>query len=618
MSAQTQTKNSGSSVLATIRASLIAKPLAKCVLALVYATLLLIWGGATPSRLYGPSEFHRLQAKAILKGHFYIGDSLSNIQQNLALYHGKIQHVWGLGVGLWLAPFESFYHLFGSTDFPDRIAMGIAFALLAYYVLSTSSNVSAEYGKYAPIGFCALMLFYPAVLTLTNSRHLIYEDTILYASTVSMALLVATIRFALSKRLRDFYLCALLAAFSGLVRPTHLVYGAVGVLACSILLWIEKPGRKHILLSIAIFLSGLIFLGYTNSIRFGSPFEFGHRLTATSGPMVYLTRFQNSFCSASIPAANRELFGALFLSGVSTNLPSEETLEGEMPYSDLTAKVIPGQAGAARLRDIYTTSFDWTYLLIMIVAIGIACISIIKNKKGQDLAHPLGTRITIVLFGWFLFSAIPLWFFYLYFPTLSSRYLLDFGPAFSAISLLVWLFAAAHAPKISTLILLLWIALESRAANGGAPRYQLLTRQEALRTSSSYYGSLSEFNGQYSMNAHPVSSNIPFNGEGWNELTGHAAPVVSVFVDHPSFVELDVSGRIRLESPTGDDSYRARMGGAELHLESVQAMGELVHVRFKVPYDCQQTVELLSLCFIDGESEDNLASERKLMSIRWR
>src|SRR5215470_7189681 len=76
--------------------------LAVGVLAVAYAIGMLAAGGATWTRLYGPSPYHRLQADALLHGHLQIGDSIYNLDRSLAWYDGKIQQVWGLGVGLWL------------------------------------------------------------------------------------------------------------------------------------------------------------------------------------------------------------------------------------------------------------------------------------------------------------------------------------------------------------------------------------------------------------------------------------------------------------------------------------------------------------------------------------
>jgi hypothetical protein len=60
---------------------------------------------------------------------------------------------------------------------------------------------------------------------------------------------------------------------------------------------------------------GLALLFATNYFRFGSGFEFGHRLNLQSNLVgsMYATRFDHPFQEECLTSAARELFGALFL-----------------------------------------------------------------------------------------------------------------------------------------------------------------------------------------------------------------------------------------------------------------------------------------------------------------
>jgi hypothetical protein len=71
----------------------------------------------------------------------------------------------------------------------------------------------------------------------------------------------------------------------------------------------------RLLLGFGVFVlgGGLLFL--TNQMRFGSGWEFGHRLNVNrepSGAVFYTTRFEDPFRRVPLVEAARELFGALY------------------------------------------------------------------------------------------------------------------------------------------------------------------------------------------------------------------------------------------------------------------------------------------------------------------
>jgi len=107
------------------------------VFSIAYGVVMLGLNGMPISDLYSTSPYHRYQALALLHGHFYLSDSIYAIQPGLAWHNGQVHQVWGLGVGIWLLPFQAAWSLFGGGVFPDRIALAAAFALLGYYSIIT-------------------------------------------------------------------------------------------------------------------------------------------------------------------------------------------------------------------------------------------------------------------------------------------------------------------------------------------------------------------------------------------------------------------------------------------------------------------------------------------------
>jgi hypothetical protein len=594
--------------------------------AVAYAIGMLAWGGATWTRLYGPSPYHRLQAAALLSGHLYIGDSVYELEQNLVLHNDRIQHVWGLGVGMWLAPFELVYRLLGRSEFPDRLALGVAFALLAAYSGATGLQFARRYRRRAAgIGLVLATLFCPALLSLTNGRHLVYEDTGLYACLVSLGILTALIRVACYNRAADYFICAVLASLAGLVRPTHAIYGLGGLLVCSLIFYFRGRPRKYLLPGSGIFAAGVLFLAITNYLRFGSPTEFGHRLNATRGAMVYFTRFDNPFQSASLWDASKEMIGALFFSTGRVQFNSvEEPAPGQMFYTGLTTNAVKWQAPEARWRDMYMSAFDWSYAGLGLAGF-MGTLWWLRRRSARPFCHSEwhpGKSLAFGLLAWSAIGLAGLWTFYLRFHLLNARYLLDLAPGFLALTLLVWLGISRWIPKIALGLLLLWLGYEIHSSQNGMPRHYLLTRQEVLQGTTREAGrKLESFNGCYNLETTPSATRIAYNGEGWDENDGLAGAVVVLAVDRPEFVELTVEPRLTDGSFSASrDSYRARIGGTELPLEKTSTNGDLIRVRFKVPEEIRRRREnnLLFLCFIGKCTAEDRSSLRMLRTVCWR
>jgi len=112
----------------------------------------------------------------------------------------------------------------------------------------------------------------------------------------------------------------LATGLAGFVRPTLVAYGIAGIIIAFVytakLRWpIGKRLSGLILFCVA---GGLLSL--TNLYRFGSPFEFGHRLNLNGiDVMRFVTRFQDPFRSSSALSAAIELISSLFLAGNNFN-----------------------------------------------------------------------------------------------------------------------------------------------------------------------------------------------------------------------------------------------------------------------------------------------------------
>jgi hypothetical protein len=577
------------------------------VYALVYGAVMLSFGGTW---LYEPSPYHRFQAEALLHGHLYLSDSIDAMQPGLVWHDGHVQHVWGLGIGLWLLPFQAVWHLFGGQAFPDRIALGIAFALLAFFSGGTGLKFVRQGQWNIGLGIIWLVALCPALWTLTRASHLVFEETVLYSVLQSLCILVSLVRVVSFNSRTDYVLCCFLSAFAIWVRPTHAVYGLGAVLIASLAVWRCRHCLKEVMLGIGGWLASLALLAWTNYARFGSPAEFGHHLTISSGSMMYLTRFGNPFREASLFKAVKELFGLLFLTDpLGANAFANNLFLGQAPFT--------------RWRRLDLMAFDPSYAVSCLAAIAGAILWLVWQRRKNVTAiwlQPRGALILSLLM-WSSYSTAVLGWFYLYYPAIASRYLFDCAPVFTGFALMLWVLTPIRWNNFARALLAVWLIYEIVSAK--VPVQPQLAQNPPIQLALPHTQRvlLEDFNGIYTPDHHPAETKIAGNGYGWEPETGFTADVVSLAIDEPTFVELHVSERRASNGQTAlKDVYRAQIDGVSLPLRRVIREGDGLEVTFEIPVRVQNRhqIEILFLCFSDGYNFDNRNSERFLYSVRWR
>ena len=580
-------------------------------LALAYGAIMLSLGQGTLTQLWSADPYHRYQAVALLEGHLSLANSLDAMQPGLAWHDGHVHHVWGLGVAFWLIPFQVVWRLFGGQVFPDRVALGVAFALLAYYASSTGLRLAKDGRRSMGLGLIWTIVLCPPLWTLARVSQSVFEQTVLYAVLLSLGILVSVVRVVWFGSRRDFWLGCALSAWAAWVRPTFGIYGFAAVLVCSLFMASRHRAIKLAVSGCSIFLLSLVLLGLTNWVRFGRVLEFGHRLTVASSSMVYLSRFGNPYQQATRWGATKELAGLLFLS---------PNVHDAYAY---TEELFPGQTPETRFRRLYLTAFDPSYALGGIAALGAVLALISRHRRGRwsGLWQQPDTLLGLALFSWSGVALVGLGLFYLYFPIIESRYLLDFTPAFIGLIASVWVMIPRGWVRYA------WPLL------GGWLLYEIVTAEVAVQTPEQAEGktsesalphvasvSLNQFNGVYSPAHPPSETGLPWNGRGWAQ-NGFADDVVILAVDKPEFVTLEVDNRQGLNGqPARTDVYQAMIDGVLLPLDKVVRDDYGWQVRFAVPPELQKRAndEILFLCFSKGYDAEDRDSDRLLYSVRWR
>ncbi len=392
----------------------------------LYSVTFCVGTGVIPAwgRWYSPDLHYRSQTDAFFRGELSLAADPSMIDHDLVWSGSGVHQVWGLGVPAWRWVFEVLARWVWQADFPDSLCFMVALGIWGWWVLSTLSRMIERIVKkpclIASGGYLVLTLltlFNPCLVSMCSTRFAVYEEACAYAYLYGVGLMLAVAEMELAPSHRKLAWIALLAGLGPLVRPT-LVFqglGAMGVglwigrsSACTTGGWASRWGVPGMVYS-----GGVLLLLVTNRIRFGSALEFGHSLNfqVLFGSM-YATRFDHPFGEETLWDALAELLGAMF---------RVLDLNGDDYYAE---GVLGAQSRILRWREFYFTTFDIGWPLLWVVALALGC------RFGRGIGEPDGLMRGVAVVA--ISSCFALCGFYLRTPVISSRYICDFAPAFTA------------------------------------------------------------------------------------------------------------------------------------------------------------------------------------------
>ena len=587
------------------------------------------WG-----KWYSPSPHYRHQTDSLLQGRLSLSQSPMDTAHDLTWSEGGVHQVWGLGVPIWRLPFEAIARVCGFPAFPDRLSLAAALALWAAIVLNllspakhASETPEPSHGRNSLI--VGLILLCPVFVELFNSKFWVYEEAVAYEYLFGTGILVGLLKHLRAPTFRGSVFIAVLAGLGPLIRPTLIFYG-IGTVAALILIQPKARTFRGIIAVGLAFAMGPFLVLATNHLRFGHPMEFGHQLNLQHlfGSM-YATRFDHPFAKEPLTSSARELIGLLF------GTP-------DLNDFDLYRKgFFPAQSPTVRWRNLYLRTYDVSWLVGMVAGAGFAARSI----RFLGSSAPSGDRTrhegAVTAMIWSLCATIPLCGFYLRNEVISSRYLIDFAPAFvAALSALILGFdlpvrsikARTKAMRVAAYGFIVWIAVEGLLTQPLSPRPEALTYPEwlsihhrqdhapRLRVTSLSTGSMPI--GSVAPDSvppfHVPWDGIPHNGAGWDKVTGDTASVVILFVDDPQFIRVDVH-------PPKNTSQAALWVGAKLDREHLPltSITKLPEGRIRLLFEVRNAEkkaqpQVLFLAFGPPEALDASLSGYQLQSVNWR
>jgi len=621
-------------------------------LCLVVPFVLLVLTGLVPEWGYWYSSEDRPQAQtvALVEGHFSLGNALSGLQHDNTWSGGGVQQVWGLGVPFLRLPFALLARVFGFDPFPEQLILAFWLFCVTFWgcrvVVQTGSlheagwsGFSARVDYFSRIVALFLLLFFPDLITLLSSRMQVFEEVLVYTYLYGIAEALTLLWFIRKPQLKGWLILSAMAGLGAFIRPTLLFYGAASMLVAALLLFRNRPhpGRdeapKSFLFRLGLpgyswlwgpflFLlgGGLLFL--TNLKRFDDGFEFGHRLNVQHGDQMfgsmYSTRFDCPWQDEPLVSAGKELFGMLFLPAKFNN--------GNWYEQNL----FPGQSSTFRWRETYLRTYDLSILGLVLCSFTVGAVVWLRRKPkpleefSDDPATVSPSGEVGYLALWSFLAVVPLVGFYLWTPVITSRYMLDFGPAFAVaiFALYEWGYRKIKKPGWAILwgsVFLTWLlaelALSLVFGKQGIGWHPSIDRNKAISRQNRNL---------------PKNNETRFDGLGWKKDAGTAQAIVTVFVHDAEFLELELEPNQSLVdemAQKGETNYpkpdpeviRAKIGLEYLERESITKTEYGCKIRFKGPQRkvYQSGYQVAFLAMIAKEDLPYRYTPWFLNSVRW-
>jgi len=603
---------------------LIRKSIWGLYLVIFLTAFITIWTGIIPrwGAWYSDHLVYRWQTGNMLEGQVAMSMSPFGMDWDLAWGNGSVQQLFGLAVPLWRLPFEAIARAIGQPAFPDRIAFLLALAGVIYLVTRFHFLFSSKISSQLELPLCWYGLYptilFPPFLALCSSRFLAYEEAEAYGFLASLLLLIWTAWLWFRPNSISFLCLALASGLMLFIRPTLGVYGAASMALASLSVWQKERNIKLICLAGGLFLAGIGLLCWSNTTRFGSPFEFGHALAVNGmSVMGYATRFENPYHAEPLISAAKELFALLFL--------TRSLVRVDGYGSDL----FMWQSPTFRWRELYFSTYDLTmFLMLAVVYIWLARRAYCRLVRKEGFNN---INILEVVSLWSVVATAPLVLFYLRFPFISSRYLLDFGPAFSAASWVFFLLAlnwfGQRWPGKK------WMKLWVVVMFFGWWGYETMTIKSMQVSRPWTWKQVAD---KMAIDKdRPQRKNIPlvytngvafdeigirYNGMGWNPETGNTAACVVLFVENPDCLTLELAPADKTKiSPSDYDRIQAKIGIEFLKRESIASTAEGATIKFYGPRrkQYQTGIQMASLAMMSPQELNRGDSKFRLLKVSW-
>ncbi len=247
-----------------------------------------------------------------------------------------------------------------------------------------------------------------------NYRFDVYHQSIAYAYLYVYFLFLLLLKLYLKPDLKFYTIFVLLAGLTPHFRATAIIYGSV-LAICALLLIKSKIPITKLIKASALFFFFPILLLILNYSRYGSFMEFGYSLNISSFDLNdYSLRFDYPYAKENLASAALELFGALFQEKFNIT-----AFSFDLKYFNL-------QSSLPRFREFLFPTYGQLDLAVLLFCFLSGAYFFLFRLKRIHTSIPIKSQLynylPLIVFTLFILLAC----FYVYSPTMVSRYLLDF------------------------------------------------------------------------------------------------------------------------------------------------------------------------------------------------
>lgn len=516
---------------------------AYCVVCLVLIMLILTDLIPKVGTWYSSDQVLRMQTEAILDGHLAIKSVPYGHEHDWAWGNG-MQQVWGLGVPILQLPFQFAGKLVNNFGFPDRLiflALYIFVLSFFWYALNNENPVATSHSQLSNQVLILPLLIYAflnhGLINMIQDKFEQYEEVIAYAFLWSL-LLFAFLNLFLQRRTATLYLLlCFISGFAINIRPTIGAYG--GITFAIAFYFSQKSKIKFSFTGLILYLAGVGFFFGMNYVRFGSPFEFGHKLGLTLNPLLhYIVKFDNPMNWIPFWKASFGMILNMFFLN-----PSDYYNTGLLPLGWDTQRSMEVNTTPFYPVELLLILFSWVILLFLVIRYWR------RKRRGNDEASvhiPLVVPLGII---WSLFSFVPLFYFYSKWPVYSSRYMVDFAPAIIIAIASLYFYLLARTPSLFPRLLiagalfslailsLLFSQIFSIPRDPTVTTRALAERRMALSKKTDGPPLPAEYRCGEAENSYK----IPYNNHGWDTSESCKVSCASIhFFKNPQCIELNI------------------------------------------------------------------------------
>lgn len=519
---------------------------------------------------YSPSWVHRLQTEAFFRGTLAL-QPVPHGQMADWVWAAGSHQVWGLGIPFIRFPLEALAKVCGAVGFPDRVTLWLAFVGVAAVLRSAFAGL----GAWERACLLAMTAFPPAFVTLCRTRLAVYEEASAYACLCGLLLGGLLLRLAAVPARRTLWVLCLVAGFGPFFRPTLLFTAGATVAIAAPLAWRRLHDRGVLLVSLGCLAIGPVVWCVVNQRRFGSPFETGQLLNVSYIPLDQFSKvFGYPFWYEPWRSAVAELLSSLFLA------------TGWNGVDWYQAGIHPWQSETVRFREFYFWTFDpadGVVLVLSWIVIGWAAATRWPDDARVRVAGLWSASVFAMLFA-----------FYLWAPSMTSRYAVDFVPAFAIGSAGLWMWCFGRVTRHPALTILLalgglaWVAYDvARAEISPSHATQSLVTADVVRERLPHPNLTGEpLPAAYRCGEDPERFGVKFNGSGWAARGDCSVDPGSMFLlPHPDCLRVQVAAVAGAPPLTTEQIavVRAKIGLTELARVRDEPLDDGVALTFCAP-----------------------------------